>query len=327
MDVADLLQLAKGCWQPCTLHAGVKLDVFSALATLPQTVTELAVALQVDGRALDMLLHALVAMELLHKKDGRFIVTDFSRDYLVRQSANYLGYIILHHHYLVAGWSKLDQAVRYGAPVRGRASHEADGAERESFLLGMFNLATRLAPRIAAAVDLRDCRRLLDLGGGPGTYALYFCQHNPELRADVFDLPTTRLFAQTTIDRFGLGDRVCFVAGDAGVDPIGSEYDAVWISHLLHSEGPAICEAILTKAVAALKPGGQLLVQEFILDESRTAPLPAALFSLNMLIGTPEGQAYTESELSAMIRRAGGRAVRRLSLDLPEGAGIVAAQR
>ena len=76
--------------------------------------------------------------------------------------------------------------------------------------MGMFNMAMNTAPRLVPLADLSGRRRLLDLGGGPGTYAIHFCRHNPDLQATVFDLPTTRPFALKTIERFGLGDRVGF---------------------------------------------------------------------------------------------------------------------
>lgn len=327
MTVPDLLKLASGCWKPCTLHAGVKLDVFSHLATAPMTAADLAARICVAPRGLDQLLHALVAMELLDKQDDRFVATSFSADHLARQSPRYLGHIILHHHFLVDGWSRLDEAVRTGRPVRNRSSHANDGIERQSFLLGMYNLATQLAPGIAAAVDLEGRHRLLDLAGGPGTYAIHFCHHNPSLTAVIFDLPTTRPFAEQTVASHGLADRIGFVGGDVVHDPIGSGFDAVWISHLLHSEGPETCAAIVAKAAAALDEGGILFIQEFILDDSRTAPLHPTLFALNMLIGTPEGRAYAQGELIAMMTGAGLTAVRRLPIDLPNGAGILAAER
>jgi hypothetical protein len=246
---------------------------------------------------------------------------------LTRQAPGYLGHIILHQHHLVEGWSRLDEAVRAGQPVRKRSSHEAGVAERESFLLGMFNIAMQLAPRVAAAVDLSGRRRLLDLGGGPGTYAIHFCLHNPELTATVFDLPTTRTIAEQTIARFDLTDRIRFAGGDMHADPIGEGFDAIWISHILHGEGPETCEAIVAKAAQSLSDDGVLFIQEFILDNTRTAPLFPTLFSLNMLIGTPEGQAYTEEELSTMMRRAGLKDVARLSVGLPNGGGILAARR
>jgi SAM-dependent methyltransferase len=188
----------------------------------------------------------------------------------------------------------------------------------------MFNLAMQNAPRVAPLIDLSGRRRLLDLGGGPGTWAIHFCMQNPALEAVVYDLPATRRFAEETIVRFGLAERIGFVAGDFLANGIPGGFDVVWLSQILHAYGPDQCEIILQKAVASLEPGGVLLVQEFILNDDRSGPLFPALFSLNMLVGTSAGQAYAEGELCAMLAAAGLRNVRRLAMELPNGAGIIA---
>lgn len=99
------------------------------------------------------------------------------------------------------------------------------------------------------------------------------------------------------------------------------------LSPLLHSEGPDTCAAIVAKAVGALSKNGLLLIQEFILDDNRAAPLHPVLFSLNMLIGTSSGQAYSQQELRDIMVHAGLREVERLPLDLSNGAGIMAGRR
>ena len=327
MTLPELLQLSGNYWSTCTLHAGVKLDVFTPLADGPLSVSQLAQIIHADERGLDMLLNALTAMDLLHKEEDTFRATNFSADYLSKTSDIYMGHIIMHHQNLVEGWSRLDEAVKSGAPVRRRSSHEAGDEELENFLMGMFNLASHLAPRVASNIDLSGRRRLLDLAGGPGTYAIHFCKQNPDLTAVIFDLPTTRPFAEKTVIRFGLSGRIAFSGGDIISDDIGTDYDVVWVSHLLHSEGPESSAAIVAKAAAALNTGGLLLIQEFILDDNRAAPLHPALFSLNMLVGTPAGQAYSHGELHDMMKGAGLSAIRRLEVDLPNGAGILAGIR
>jgi SAM-dependent methyltransferase len=327
MTLPELLQLSGSYWNCCTLHSGVKLDIFTLLTDTALDAPKLAEIIKADERGVEMLLNALVAMELLAKQGSAYRATSFSAEHLSKKSDKYMGHIIMHHHHLVEGWSRLDEAVKNGAPVRRRSSHEACDAERESFLMGMFNLASQLAPTVAAGIDLRGRRRLLDLGGGPGTYAIHFSQQNPDLKAVIYDLPTTRPFAEEIVSRFGLSERISFAAGDITSDDIGSGYDVVWISHLLHSEGPETSAAIVAKAAASLTDGGLLLIQEFILDDTRAAPLFPALFSLNMLIGTETGQAYSEGELSGMMLSAGLREVKRLPLQLPNGAGIMAGTR
>ena len=321
---ADLLQVSGGYWSACALHAGVKLDVFTPLAGGSLTAPELAGAVKADPRALAMLLTALAAMGLVERADDRFTASPFAAEYLARTSEQYLGHIILHHHHLMSGWTHLDEAVRNGGPLRERISHSDDEAARESFLMGMFNLAMQLAPRIVSQIDLTGRRRLLDLGGGPGTYAIHFCQKNPGMSAVVYDLPSTRKFAEQTITRFGLSDRIAFEAGDFVTDDPRGPFDVAWLSHVLHGEGPKECATILQKAVAALEPGGLIMVQEFILDDSLDGPVFPALFSLNMLLATPQGQAYSQAELSAMLESAGVTDIIRLPIELPNGAGVIA---
>jgi len=322
-SIPELLQLSGGYWSACALHAGVKLDIFSALDGVSLSVSEVAAQRNTDPRATAMLLDALSALGLVAKTDATYTATPFAARNLSKSSPGYLGHIIMHHHHLMSGWEQLDEAVKSGGPVRKPVSHGDDEEVRESFLMGMFNLASQLAPTVAHAVDLSACRTLLDLGGGPGTYAIHFCRGNQNLSAVVYDLPTTRKFAEATIARYDLSSRISFSSGDFHADPLPSGFDAAWLSHILHSDGPEACGALLSKTVAALKPGGILMVQEFVLSDAGNAPLFPTLFSLNMLLGTDAGQAYSEGQLCRMMTAAGLTDVTRLPVDLPNGTGIM----
>lgn len=325
--IPDLLQLSGGYWNACALHAGIKLDVFSRLAGTVASAEEVALLCHSEPRATGMLLDSLTAIGLLEKRDGKYCATPFAAENLSQARSGYLGHIIMHHHHLMSGWARLDEAVTTGRPVRASVSHGDDEIHRESFLMGMFNLASQLAPRIAASVPLYSSRRLLDLGGGPGTYAIHFCLANPEMTAVIYDLPTTRTFAERTIERFDLSGRIVFTPGDYHADTIPAGFDVVWLSHVLHADGPSACAALLRKAVAALNPGGILMVQEFILDDAKDGPPFPALFSLNMLLGTEAGQSYSEGELAVMMADAGLSGLQRLALNLPNGAGVMSGRK
>jgi SAM-dependent methyltransferase len=318
-----LLETSGGYWKTCALHAAVQLDVFTVMEDQRLSAEAVAEKLQADPRALTMLLNALTAMNLLEKSGDFYANTPEAWTFLSKSSPGYIGYIIKHHHHLVASWSQLDQAVLSGDPVRTRVMHSNDDT-RESFLMGMFNMATMLAPRIVPRIDLSNRRSFLDLGGGPGTYAIQFCLNNPELKAVVFDLPTTRPFAETTIGKFGLSERIGFQAGSYLEDPVEGRYDVAWLSHILHGEGPEDCQGIVQKAVSALSPGGMILIHEFILNNEMSGPLFPALFSLNMLLGTASGQAYSEQLLSDMLTGAGVRKIHRIAIDSPNDSGIIA---
>jgi hypothetical protein len=319
---AELLKTSGAYWASSAIHAGVTLGVFSALGERTAGAGEIAAAIRADPRATGVLLDALAALGLLVKSGGAYANTPFGRRRLVADSPEYLGFMIRHHHHLMESWARLHEAVATGRPVRARSSHGGEEV-REAFLMGMHNSAMLLAPDLARQVDLRGRKRLLDLGGGPGTYAVHFCLENPGLEAVVFDMPDTRRFAEGVIARFGLEGRVRFEGGDFLEDAIGGPYDAVWLSHILHGEGPEECRRLIGKAAAALEPGGTILVHEFILDDAKDGPPYPALFSLNMLLGTPEGRSYSRGELTAMLAAAGVADIERLPMPPPAPSGIL----
>ncbi|MBI5582979.1 MAG: SAM-dependent methyltransferase [Deltaproteobacteria bacterium] len=317
-----LLGLSGGYWNACTLHGAVKLGVFTLIGRERLSAEQVAARLPGDLRGVTMLLNALAALHLLRKEDERYANSDFSTAFLGKESPQYLGHIIMHHHHLVEPWSKLDQGVLTGKPTRSRQSFDKPEV-REAFLMGMFNIAMGQAPLISTAVDLSGRRHLLDLGGGPGTYAIHFCLKNPQLRATVYDLPTTRPFAESTILRFGVSERATFQEGDYLEGTIAGRYDAVWLSQILHGEGPEEAQQVIHKAAAALEPGGLILVHEFLLNDNLDGPLFPALFSLNMLVNTETGQSYSEGQIKDMLARAGARDIRRLPVQTPNDSGII----
>jgi hypothetical protein len=303
-NVGMMLGVSSGYWQGCTLQAGVRLKIFTSLGDRFCDASEVADFCGTDVRATGLLLDALAAMGLLKKEDARYGNSDFSGKFLVATTPAYMGHIILHHHHILDGWAQLDQAVTTGRKVERRSYGEEN--ERESFLMGMFNLANSLAPQIAAGFPLSGRKRLLDLGGGPGTYAIHFCLANPELQAVILDRPTTEPFARQTVAKFGLSDRIDFKGGDFNVDPVrGGPYDAAWLSHILHSNSYDQCQECIVKTATALESGGLILIHDFILDDTKDGPEFPALFALNMLIGTEGGRSYSKSEIISMLEQAG----------------------
>jgi len=317
-----LLGLSGHYWKTCTLHASVKLDIFTTIGDGSMACEMIAEKINADTDAVERLLNALVAMKLLEKKGDVFLNTEDVGRFLRKDSKAYLGYMILHHHHLVESWSKMDEAVLTGKPVRTRSSFN-DASVREAFLMGMFNNAMLQAPPLVETFDLSGYQTLLDMGGGPGTYAIHFCLQNPQLTAAVFDLPTTQPFAEKTIAQFGLTDRISFVAGDYVTESVQGQYDVVWMSHILHGEGPDDCQNMIQKAAAVLESGGMLILHDFILDDTGDAPLFATLFSMNMLLGTPDGRSYTEQELVYMMKQAGLSEIQRTSYQGPTESGIL----
>ena len=319
-----LLELSGGYWQACVLHSAVAMDLFTRLGDERINAWGISHQANADEDAMARLLDALVAMELL-TKDGRgYANTPASRTYLCADSDRYLGFIIQHHHHLMESWSRLPEAVSDGKPIEHPA-RVSPYKRRESFLMGMFNLAMQLAPHLVPQVDFSGCRTLLDLGGGPGTYAIHFCRQYPDLSASVVDLDTTKPFAEETIRRMGMEQRVVFRSCNYVEETFSGNFDAVWMSHILHGESMEGCQRIIQMASDCLNPGGVAVIHEFILDDTMDRPLFATLFSLNMLVATEAGRAYSQGQIIDMFQKAGMVDVQRLEFKGPMDSGLIRA--
>mgnify|MGYP000736427686 CR=1 FL=1 len=322
LSAEKILELSGVYWKSCAIHAAIKLDLFSIVGQGRLTEKEVAEKLNGDQRSVGVLLNALTAMGFLIKSDDRYANTPLSESALSKDSPDYIGYMIMHHYHLMDSWHHLDRAVMTGKPVRFR-DEAINEEQRESFLMGMFNVAMAIAPEVTKKIDLSHQEHLLDLGGGPGTWAIYFCLNNSGLKVTVYDLPETRPFAEKTIRRFGLSDRINFQEGNYLEGDLKGRYDVAWLSHILHSEGPEDCQVIIRKAISVLKPGGLIMIHEFILNRDLKGPLYPALFSLNMLVGTKAGRSYSEKEIVDMLTQEGATGVKRLKLPSLKNSGII----
>jgi len=311
-DRPSPLDIVRGFMASRVLLTGMELGVFDALDQGHDDVQALCAALRTDPRATERLLNALAAMGLLTKDDdGRFGNTVEAWRFLVTDSAECQTGALRHYANLWRSWSTLTEVLRTGAPVR-RADTSPQEDATASFMAAMEYFARQRAPEVARSIDLADAERMLDVGGGPAIYSIEFCRRYPNLRATVFDLPAVLPIAREHIEDARLSDRIELQSGDYCVDEFGAGYDLVLLSSILHSNSEEQNRELLTKAFRALGPGGAVLIQEFVVDDSRTDPPGAALFGINMLVNTPLGDVFSEAEITAWLEDAGFAEVRRL---------------
>jgi cyclopropane fatty-acyl-phospholipid synthase-like methyltransferase len=103
------------------------------------------------------------------------------------------------------------------------------------------------------------------------------------------------------------------------VDQLGEGYDLVLVSAICHMLGVAENKDLLMRCFQALAPEGRVVIQDFILEPDKTAPKSAALFAINMLVGTEGGSTYTEAEYAAWLAEAGFEDMRHVRLPGPSG--------
>jgi SAM-dependent methyltransferase len=300
------------------LLTAIELDVFTAVGD-GATAGEVAESIGADPRAIEMLLNSLAALGALTKKKDRFRNTPHTTKHLDARSPACSRDALMHSVHLWDRWSTLTECVRGG---RAKAERKAEGGGPdwiEAFIAAMHRNAGLRAPRVVRAVGVKGVRRMLDVGGGSGAYSIAFAQASPTLQATILDRAPVLAIARRHIRKAGLADRIATRTGDLTSNKFGRGYDLVFVSQICHMLGPDENLDLFRRSYAALAPGGRIAVQDFILEPDKTAPVGAALFALNMLVGTEHGSSYSEPEYAAWLRDAGFQDVRRIRLEEPAG--------
>jgi len=313
-----LMEMAHGYQRSMVLFTALDLGVFSALAEGPADASRLGKRLSADPRNLAILLNALVGVGLLGKR-GKVYRNREIADRFLADGPLSKGSILLHHLDCWPEWTTLVRKIRRG----GKRSAPKKGYQ-ENFIRGMEDNSRERAVYVAKKIPLRKGDRILDLGGGPGTYAVEWAKRYPGTIVTVFDLPETLAITRKILKEKGVSERIALREGDFLRDPLGGPYNFVWISQILHAFSEKDCIFLLRRVRRAIAPGGRVAVQEFLLEEGGTFPPGPAFFSVHMVAATEGGKAYTSGEVAAMLKNAGFRRIVKGKPDT-RGVGIVSA--
>lgn len=317
----NILEMANAFQRSRVLLTAVELGLFTVLGERRLSSAEIATACKTDARATDRLCNALCALGLLVKSGATYGNTLAAAQFLARDSADYLAGLD-HTANMFRSWGTLTQAVRKGTQVLDSGLQEREQPWFNAFIRAMHHRAKHSAAALVALLDLSGVKRVLDVGGGSGAYAIAFAQAKPDIAAVILDLPQVVPLAQTYVEEAGLGSRVRARVCDYLTDDFGRGYDLVFFSAIVHINAPDKNQQLINKAYAALNPKGKIVVQDFVMDEDRTTPARGALFALNMLVQTTDGDTYTTSEVSGWFAAAGAKNIRRIDSG-PDTAMIV----
>lgn len=300
----EIRRIWGGFWSARVLLTANNYRVFEHLKS-PKTAGEVSGILRTDRRATEILLDALTGLGLLKKTELRYRNSPLSGRFLVMSSPYYQGDIIRHADTLWKNWSGLDEVLRTGRPHHIAHDHN-------SFIQGMHNLAVLKAKKVIAAIGMRGVKKALDLGGGPGTYAMEMARRG--ISVTLFDRPETVKIARGVIRKSG-SEEIDFLQGDILIDDIGRGYDLVFISQVLHSCSGDESMRVIEKSLEALNPDGRIVIQEFYLEEDRAHPAQSSLFSINMLVNTEAGRCYSVQEMRGWLSKAGFRDIKSRIMD------------
>jgi (2Fe-2S) ferredoxin/predicted O-methyltransferase YrrM len=297
----------------CLLSA-LELDIFSAVGD-GTDAEQIGKRIHANGRAVAMLLNALVALGLLSKSGDTYNNTPESARFFVQGSRDNHRNGLLHIAHIWHRWSTLTDAVRRGTHVSLDQDDSPDWTK--DFIAAMQRIARERAPLVVKALGTAGIHRILDLGGGSGAYSIAFAKASSEVHCEILDLPEVVPLTGEYVSKAGVSGQISIRAGDMLHDDFGSGYDLIMLNAICHMFSEEQNQNIFRRSRQALAPKGRLAVQDFILSPDKTGPQHAALFSLNMLVATDGGTCYTEAEYTGWMKATGFDEVCRINLAGP----------
>ena len=307
MNPTHITDMASAFYNSCVLFSASDLGIFDCLKKNKAATCEtVAAECQLDPRGARLLLDACVAVQLLQKSDGIYSNTPESNLFLTSDSPAYLGKAIRYNRDVYQAWSKLPELARTGKPVEQPEIHLGDDKERtRTFVYSMHGRAMGIGRAVIPMLNLSGCKKLLDVGGGPGTYSVLMAQAYPELSCTVIDLPGVVEVANELIAQQDMQDRVKTIPGSYHTTEFPSNMDAIVFFGVLHQESPDDIRKLFKKAYNALVPGGKIYVLDMMTDPSHTSPAFSALFAVNMALTTENGWVFSDAELENWLTESG----------------------
>jgi ubiquinone/menaquinone biosynthesis C-methylase UbiE len=309
LSIPGIIDLASAYYGSSVLFAALDVDLFTIVQSLGASATpgRVATRINADERGVRLLLNACVAVGLMEKADNVYFNVEATKSTLVSGSPHDLTRAIRYNRDVYPAWGRASEFVRTGKPVESPKFHLGEDKVRtRRFVMSMHGRALGIGREVIPMLALKESTTVLDLAGGPGTYAVLMAQSNPQLTCVTVDLPDVSAVAAELVASSDVANRVLCRAGDYHTDTFEVEaYDAVTIFGALHQESPADIRDILCRAHCALKPGGKIFILDMMTDATHTSPPFSALFALNMALTTDNGWVFSDDELKGWLREAG----------------------
>lgn len=302
--IQDFRALLAAYRLPRVVLTALELDLFTALATRTCSIEQLAKTLDVSARGLEILCRNLAMCGLLKKRGNAYRNSSFSATQLNAKHPKYRGAYLDLLKSQWTDWSHLTDTVKFGRPVDYDEPEAPD--YRRQFTWAMHHRSVDVASRVAAQIDLRQAGILLDLGGGPGTYAMAFLARHSQLKATICDRPAALTVAKEIAATHKARKRLSYLPLNFMEEDLSGRYDLVWYSNVLHIYSPDENQALFRRVIPVLNPGGRLIIQDaFLHDREGLYPEEANLFAVSMLLFTERGNTYSLRDTARWLKEAG----------------------
>ncbi|PIR17609.1 MAG: hypothetical protein COV46_03490 [Deltaproteobacteria bacterium CG11_big_fil_rev_8_21_14_0_20_49_13] len=286
-----------------------ELGIFEALSSGAKDTKKLARLCRSSVRGMEYILDALAAIGILEKNRGMYRVPKALNAALSPDSEDSILPILRHSSSMWFKWHCLTKVVRTGKPADCLKEMDRDTKDKRVAFIGAMH-AIAVGRGIAHYIA-RDCKvasrrkRLLDIGGASGTYAVAFLNIYPKLKATIFDLPDVIPMAKARIEKTRFAKRIGFCRGDFDSDALPKGHDLALLSAIIHQNGRKENRALYKKIYSALDDGGTLIIRDHVMSDDRTKPPLGAIFAVNMLVATDGGGTYTFKEIREDLASTG----------------------
>jgi hypothetical protein len=306
LDTTRLQRLVHSYRDAATLMAAVELGLFTRVARGAVTEAALARELDLTPANAERLITACVALGLLVREAGRVANAPDVARFLVEGEAAYAGPWMLFSKPDWNEWGRLGTHLkRRDTVVLGKYAQGFTVEQARKYHEATYSIGMGAARRFVRQVDLTGRRQILDLGGGSGCYCIVAAQLHHQLRAIVLDLPSVVEVTREFIASHGVAERVTAVAGDFTRDPLPAGADVMIMASNLPQYSREIIQAVISRAFAALAPGGEMHLIGEMLDRARCGPRDPALWGLAEALWGSTGVAHSVDECLEYFERAG----------------------
>lgn len=311
-----IFQIASGFMAAKHLFVANDVGLFAALAHGPRRLDELAAETGVAQHRVRVLADAMVALGLLEPHADQYRNGPVAAAFLSGHTATDLRPCLrFWDHLSYPMWTHFADAVRTGC---GQSSPALTAEDQRLYSEGVEAIQAAPARALPASYDFGHHQRLLDLGGGTGSWLLAVVQQYRHLRATLFDLPGAAALARRRLaDRQPLTRDVDVVDGDFFHDPIPGGHDAILVANVMHLFSPSHNKDLLRRVRAGVTNGARLLLADFWTDPTHTDPTFAALMAGEFLVITGEGAAYSAQDIKDWLDDTGWRLIDRKPLAGP----------
>ncbi len=288
-----------------------EVGTFAAISAHAKDTATIAAEIDVDARALGIHLAMLAAMGFVERRDGLWRATAATRTWLHPQADGYAGPLVKRFKDQQPLHNQLLQTLRTGrkAEQYGSATVEWERGEMQpemaQWITAFMNAHSRASSRsVAMQPVFADLRTVLDVGGGSAIFSIELVKAWPRLKATVLEIGAICKEADRYIAAGKVADRVTTLPTNMFTQLWPHGFDAHFFSNIFHDWSDETCRLLARKSFESLPAGGRILLHEILMDDDGCGPLPAAAFSLLMLMGT-RGRQYTLPELRGFLAAAG----------------------